>query len=105
MTDSITIHRMYKYRLYRCDKRDEKLHHKIFVAATIWNHFIALQRRYDRLTGKYISRNRMNKHILKLRRMRRFALYSQACQDVCRRIDEAYQRFFTGKTRGRPFQG
>lgn len=98
--------RTYKYRLYRCDKKDRKLRHKIFVASTIWNHFIALQRRYYRLTGKYISLYRMNRHVLKLRRSPRFALWqdlhSQACQDVCGRIDDAYQRFFKGLVQGRP---
>src|SRR5690606_13441802 len=98
MSDSITVRKMYKYRLYRADKKDRKLRHKLFVASTVWNHFIALQKRYYRLTGKYISLHDMNKHVLKLRKTRRFALWrdlhSQVCQDVCRRIDDAYQRFF-----------
>ena len=81
---------MYKYRVYRCDKKDRRLRHKLFVASTIWNHFIALQRRYYRLTGNYIGLNDMNKHVLKLRRSSRFALWqalhSQVCQEVCRRV-------------------
>jgi putative transposase len=89
---------MYKYRLYRNDQRDRKLRHKLFVASTVWNHFIALQRRCYRLTGKYISLDRMKRHVLKLRKTRRFALWrdlhSQACQEVGRRVDDAYQRFF-----------
>jgi putative transposase len=97
--DSITIHKNYKYRLYRCDKKDRNLRHKLFVASTIWNHFIALQRRYYRMTKKYISLQAMNKHVLKLRRTKRFALwqdlYAQVCQNVCRRVDDAYQRFFS----------
>ncbi len=101
-----TIRRTYKYRLYRCDRRDRKLRHKIFVASRVWNHFIALQRRYYRLTGKYISLRQMNTHVLKLRRTQRFALwrdlYSQSCQDVCRRVDDAYQRFFQRLVEGRP---
>jgi putative transposase len=105
-TNSIDVYKMYKYRLYRCDKKDRKLRHKIFVASTVWNHFIALQRRYYRLTGKYISLNDMNNHALKLRRTTRFALWqdlhSQACQNVCSRIDEGYQRFFAGLAKGRP---
>lgn len=97
---------MYKYRLYRCDKKDRKLRHKLFVASTIWNHFVALQRRYYRLTGNYISLHDMNKHVLKLRKTKRFnlwqGLHSQACQNVCRRVDDAYQRFFKGLAKGRP---
>jgi len=95
----MTVRKTYKYRLYRADKKDRKLRHMIFVASTIWNHFIALQRRYYRLTGKYIALHDMNKHVLMLRKTERFALWqglhSQACQDVCRRIDDAYQRFFS----------
>ncbi len=106
MSHSITVRKTYQYRLYRCDKQDRKLHNKILVASTIWNHFIALQRRYYRLTGKYISLYQMNNHVLKLRRSQRFALWrdlhSQACQDVCRRVDDAYQRFFNGLVKGRP---
>ncbi|MCI0713495.1 MAG: transposase [Chloroflexi bacterium] len=106
MANTIKVRKNYQYCLYRCDKKDEKLRHKIFVASTIWNHFIALQRRYYRMTGKYIPLHRMNKHVLKLRKMKRFALWqdlhSQACQDVCRRIDKAYQRFFKRLSKGRP---
>ncbi len=103
MSDCITVRKTY---LYRCDKRDRKLRHKIFVASTVWNHFIALQRRYYRLTGKYISYPRMSTHVLKLRKTQRYGLwrdlYSQSCQDVCRRVDDAYQRFFNGLVEGRP---
>ncbi len=106
MVNSTEVRKTYKYRLYRCDKKDKRLRHKIFVASTIWNHFIALQRRYYRLTGKYISLNATNKHVLKLRKTQRFALWhdlhSQACQDVCRRVDDAYQRFFNKLAKGRP---
>ena len=86
------VRKTYKYRLYRCDRKDKKLRHKLFVASTVHNHFIALQRRYYKLTGKYISYNRMSTHVLKLRKTRRFTLWrdlhSQACQDVCRLIFE-----------------
>lgn len=100
------IRKTYKCRLYRCDKKDKKLRHKLFVASLIWNHFIALQRRCYRLTGGYISLNAMNQHVLKLRKTQRFAmwreLHSQCCQDVCRRVDDAYQRYFHKLAKGRP---
>src|SRR5215510_12189285 len=106
MSEIVTVHKSYKHRLYRCDKKDKKLRHKLFVASTIWNHFIALQRRYYRLFGGYVSLTRMNNHVLKLRKTERFALWqglhSQVCQDVCRRVDDAYQRFFNGLAKGRP---
>jgi putative transposase len=92
--------------MYRCDKKDRALRHKLFVASTIWNHFIALQRRYYKLSGKYISLYQMRKHVLKLRRTERFSLWmdlhSQVCQDVVLRVDDAYMRFFKGLAKGRP---
>ena len=106
MLNMVETHRNYKYRLYRCDKKDRKLRHKLFVASLIWNHFVALQQRYYRLTGQYITLMAMNKHVLKLRRTGKFklwkGLYSQCCQDVCRRLDDGYQRFFKKLAKGRP---
>src|SRR5690242_16721858 len=106
MSETFTLRKAYKYRLYRCDQKDRKLRHKIFVASTIWNHFVALQRRYYRLTGKYIALRMMKDHVLALRKTERFVLWqdlhSQVCQDVCRRVDDAYQRFFKGLAKGRP---
>ena len=100
------VRRAYKYRLYRCDKKDRSLRHMIFVASTIWNHFVALQRRYYRLKRKYISLDQMNQHVLKLRKSKRFALWqdlhSQACQEICKRVDDGYQRFFAGLTKHPP---
>lgn len=102
----VEVYKQYKYRMYRCDKKDRALRHKIFVASTIWNHFIALQRRYYNLSGKYISLYQMRKHVLKLRRTERFSLWmdlhSQVCQDVVLRVDDAYMRFFKGLAKGRP---
>lgn len=106
MTEVVEGRRSYKYRLYRCDKKDRHLRQMLFIASTVWNHFIALQKRYYRLTGKYISLVEMNKHVLNLRRSKRFALWqglhSQVCQDVCRRVDDGYQRFFTKLARRPP---
>jgi putative transposase len=99
MNQHIEVRRTYKYRLYRCDKRDGHLHQQINVAGCIWNHALALQKRYYRLTGKYIPLGKLQAHIAKLRmRTPRYAwwqaLGSQAVQDVLERLDTAYQRFF-----------
>src|ERR1044071_3362219 len=99
MTDSIEIRRTYKYRLYRCDQRDKHLHQQINVAGTVWNHALALQKRYYRLTGKYIPLAVLKSHIAKLRRETvRYAFWnalgSQSVQDVLERLDDGYHRFF-----------
>jgi putative transposase len=90
---------MYQYRLYRCDKRDKHLHHQINVAGAIWNHALGLQKRYYRLTKKYIQLSVMRTHIAKLRMTtQRYAYWkvlgAQAVQNVVERLDTGYQRFF-----------
>jgi putative transposase len=95
----INVRRMYQYRLYRCDKRDKHLHHQIDVAGTVWNHALTLQKRYYRLTKKYIPLGVMQSHIAKLRmRTPRHAFWkvikAQTVQDVLERLDQAYVRFF-----------
>ena len=54
----VDVRRTYKFRMYRNDKRDGHLHQQINVAGLLWNHALALQRRYYRLTGKYIGLGR-----------------------------------------------
>ena len=95
-----SIRRTYKYRLYH-HRRNKHLHQAINVAGLIWNHMVALQRRYYRLTGKYIGQSQMQRHLLKLRRGSRFAhwrlLGSQAVQELAQRLHKGYQRFFAYK--------
>lgn len=98
------IRRTYKFRLY-AHKRNRHLHEQIDVAGLIYNHCIALQRRYYRLFDRYISKTRMQSHITKLRRRNPEwqQLGSQAVQQIVERVDNAYQRFFRwAKTREGP---
>ncbi len=102
------VRKTYKYRLYRNDKRDKHLHNAINIAGIIWNHCIALQRHYYRLYGGYISKYRLQKHIAKLRKSRRYNYWqtvgSQAVQEIVERLDKSYQSFFK-KQGGRPSFG
>ena len=90
------MRRTLKYRLYT-SKRDKHLIGQIHAAASVWNHSVALTRRYYRMYGSPIGVNRLMKHIAKLRRKNPYwqRLGSQAVQDVCQRLDKAYQRFFS----------
>jgi len=69
------------------------------VAGIVWNHALALQKRYYKLTGKYILLDRLKNHFAKLRMRTKIyaywkALGSQAVQEILERLDEAYARFF-----------
>ena len=91
-----TIRRTYKYQLYRT-KKTEYLDAEIELARQIWNHCLALQKRYYRIYGKYISANRMKVFVTRLRRNKYSEwqdLGSQAVQDVVERLDRSYQAFF-----------
>ena len=99
----------YKFKLYS-NHGNRELHKTIDSHAHIWNHCVALQRRYYAIYGKYIPKFRLINHISKLKRLPRFAhwnqLPSQAIQDVATRIDKGYKAMFEaralGKKWGRP---
>lgn len=79
-------------------KRNRKLHRQIDIAASIWNHCIALHRRYYRRYGKHLNVFTLKKHITKLKKRPRFSFWrelgSQAIQDVVLRVEKSYQLFF-----------
>ena len=99
----------YKFKLY-ANHGNRELHKTIDGHAHVWNHCVALQRRYYAIYGKYISKFRLINQISKLKRTNRFAhwnqLPSQAIQDVAARIDKGYKAMFearaSGKKWGRP---
>lgn len=93
----MNIVRTYKFKLY-CSKKNSYLHQQIDIAGLIYNHCIALHRRYYKLTGKSLSQYDLMRHITKLKKLPRYAHWnlvgSQAIQDIVQRIDKAYKLFF-----------
>ncbi len=91
------IVKTYKFKLYR-SKKNKALHQQIDIAGIIWNHSIALHRRYYRLTGKGLNLYVLQKHLAKLKKLPKYAYWgkvgSQAVQDITQRIDKAYKLFF-----------
>lgn len=89
-----------KFKLYRSEK-NKHLHHQIDISGIIWNHCIALHRRYFKLTGKYINVYAMQKHIAKLKKLPKYEFWNlvdaQSIQDICQRVDRSYQLFFKYK--------
>lgn len=82
----------YKYKLYRTN-RTKHLEKMLREACFVWNHALALQKRYYSLYKKYASCNRMQKHFAK--RIDRCLLHSQTVQEILQRLDTSYQRFFS----------
>lgn len=89
----------YEYKLYR-NRRTESLDRMLREASYVWNRALALQRRYYRVFGMYISCSRMKAHFAK--RSRRILLHSQTVQEVLERLDESYKRFFLHLNRRPP---
>jgi putative transposase len=87
----------YCFKLYK-SKRNKKLHRQIDTAGRIYNHLIALHKRYYRLYGKHLNIYKLQKHITKLKKTRRYtnwnSLGSQAIQDITERIDKGYKLFY-----------
>lgn len=87
----------YCFKLYRA-KRNKKLHKQINAAGIIYNHCIALHKRYYRLYGKSLNACKLKNHLARLKKFKKFAylkeIGSQAVQDVAERIDKAYKLFW-----------
>lgn len=87
----------YCFKLYS-SKRNRKLHRQIDAAGLIYNHCIALHKRYHRLYKKSLNMYQLQKHLTKLKKNPKFSylkeIGSQAVQDLTQRIDRAYKLFF-----------
>lgn len=81
----------YEYKLYS-SKRNRKLDAMLREACFVWNHALALQRRYYALYGKYCTCAKMKHHFV--RRITRTRLHSQTVQEILERLDGSYKRFF-----------
>ncbi len=99
----------YKFKLHS-NHGNRELHKTIDGHAHVWNHFVALCRRYYAIYGKYPGKKSLMRHLTKLKRLPRYAhwnqLPSQSLQDVIDRLDKAYAKLFSNgtssKRSGRP---
>ena len=90
-----------KFKLYS-HKRNRLLKRCINAAGVIYNHCIALHKRYYRIWGKHLNCAKLQAHIARLRKRIKFwqQVGSQAVQDICQRIEKAYQLFFDHHKKG-----
>ena len=91
------IRRTYKYKLYKT-KRTKHLLKILLICAEIYNHCIALHKRYYKLYGCHLNKYRLQKHLTKLKKLPKYSHWkqvpSQSIQNITDRIDFAYERFF-----------
>lgn len=88
----------YKYKVYKQNRNHEKRLQEWFrTAAWIYNHAIALHKRYYRMYHKSLSIYRLQSHLLKLRKSSYSQwkiIGSQSVQQICERINNGYKNFF-----------
>jgi putative transposase len=98
------MRKTFQFKLYR-SKRNRHLHRQINIASAIYNHCIALHKRYYRLFGKSLNKYQLQKHLTKLKKQKRYCYWnqvgSQAVQDIAERIDRGYALFFKSLKSGR----
>ena len=88
----------YKYKMYTKTK-DGHLDNQIDRFGIVYNHCIALHRRYYKLTGKSLNRYELTAHLARIKHRPKWesifeGLPSQAVQQIAERIDRAYKLFF-----------
>ncbi|MHB8291854.1 MAG: RNA-guided endonuclease InsQ/TnpB family protein [bacterium] len=95
----------YKYKLYRT-KKLKNLHRLINISAQVYNHSIALHKRYYKLYNKSLNKFVLQKHITKLKKLSKYnywnELGSQAIQEITERIDKGYKKFFRHENKRPP---
>ena len=93
----------YKYRLYG-NTYSRQLSDLVTTANHVYNHVVALYRRYYSLYHKNPSTGAIKHHIAKLAKHTKGwdLMGSQSLQEICERIDNSYKEFFKKKGRGRP---
>ena len=83
----------YCFKLYN-SKRNKQIN----AAGLIYNHCIALHKRYYRLFKKSLHKFILQGHLTKLKKLTKFSylneIGSQAVQNITERIDRAYKLFF-----------
>ncbi len=86
----------FRFKLYS-SRRNIKLHRQIDTAGLIYNHCIALHKRYRGLFHRQLNSFKLKSHLVKLKRSTKFhylsELNAQAVQDVVERIERAYALF------------
>lgn len=92
----------YKYKLYNRDAL-KYLDGILVIAGRIYNHCIALHRRYYGIYHKMLNKYQLQKHLTKLKRQypEWNEVPSQAIQDITDRIDRAYRLFFSNLKSGK----
>ena len=94
--------RTYKFKLYN-SKKNKKLQHQLWVASKVYNHCIALHKRYWHLYHKSLGRYQLQNYLARLKKTKKYQYWqdipAHAIQDVNNRIDNGYKLFWSNLKR------
>ena len=96
MMDKKNLKKTYKYRLYPTKRQQEILEKQLFLCRWLYNHFLDERRTLYQKKKIKVSCYDQIKKILELKKEKPelTKVYSQALQDVVRKLDRAFQNFF-----------
>lgn len=97
----MTTIKTYKYKLYNRDAL-KYLGNILVIASHIYNHCIALHRKYYILYHKHLNKYVLFNHLTKLKKkhIEWKTVPSQAIQDITERIDRSYKLFYSNLKKG-----
>jgi putative transposase len=100
----MVVRQSFQFKLFGC-KRLKHLHRTIDISSEIWNHSVALKKRYYQMFGKGLPKAKLQAHLAKLRN-RRFphwkAVGSQSVQAITDRLYLGWEAFFKGNVKRPP---
>lgn len=90
--------RTYKFKIYNSNK-NKKLQYQLWVACKVYNHCIALHKRYWHLYHKSLNKFQLSTHLTKIKKHKKFVYWqdipSHTIQDITERIDNGYKLFWS----------
>ena len=96
----------YKYKVYSQNRNHQKrLEEFLRTASWIYNHCIALHKRYYRLFHKHIGMYKLQAHITKMKKRcytQWWSVNSEAIQQITERIERGYSLFFKKEAKHPP---
>ena len=87
----------YKFKLYN-SKKNKKLQHQLWIASKIYNHCIALHKRYWKLYHKSLNKFKLQNYLTRIKKTPKYQYWqelpSHTIQDIADRIDKGYKLFW-----------
>jgi len=97
----------YKYKVYTQNRNHTaRFDKQLSTACWVYNHCIALHKRYYSLYHKTLHKFQLQKHLVKLKKQDKYQqwkiLSSQSIAQITEKIDDGYKKFFKKQAKRPP---